>query len=119
MSSTGTNSGADPVGQPAFELFLTVFPAPSTHRGSRKPSTRSGTASARSLCLSPMDDELSIMNKRSILSTECSRIVSVIRVVVIGLEGTTGRSRQPATSGAPTDKAVAMTAIGNGRIGHD
>src|SRR5260221_1861499 len=69
MSCTGGNS-ALPVAQPFAAEKVSPFGTPrlSTQRGLTRRWIMSGTASARSACLSPIDAELSIMKRRSILS---------------------------------------------------
>jgi hypothetical protein len=67
----------------------------STHFGSMRRFTSSGTASPKMACLSAIDEELSIMNKRSILFTLFCFTCSITRAVTCGVAGATGRSRQP------------------------
>src|SRR6202042_477152 len=54
----------------------------------------SGTARARSACLSPIDAELSIMKRRSILSTDWLCTTAVKFVLTWGAALVTGRERQ-------------------------
>ena len=53
-----------------------------------------GIACSRYACLSPIDAELSIAKRRSILLTASTEIAVVKFVFVVGSPGTTGRSRQ-------------------------
>src|SRR5690242_6617703 len=57
--------------------------------------TSSGTASLKMACLSAIDEELSIMNKRSILLTLFCLTSVTTRAVTSGVAGATGRSRHP------------------------
>jgi hypothetical protein len=57
--------------------------------------TNSGTASLKMVCLSAIDEELSIMNKRSILFTLFCFTCSITRALTSGVAGATGRSRHP------------------------
>ena len=78
MSWMAVNSGAPVVhvltGLPdcgsVWNVALpTTLPAASRQFGVTRRPTRSGTASFSTFCLSAIDDELSIMMRRSILST--------------------------------------------------
>src|SRR6266540_2809745 len=70
MSLTGSKSGSPWLHVPSAFRFATCAPVfGSTQTGSIKRFTRSGTAAAKIACLSDIDDELSIMNKRSIFET--------------------------------------------------
>src|SRR6185437_3956518 len=92
------NSRCEPAGHGRVGLDgwpETAFPVGSTQAGLRMPATRSGTAAARTACLSAIDAELSIMRSMSILSTDVCFSTSVSVDVVSGWSGATGRSRQP------------------------
>src|SRR5258705_13364331 len=66
-SRIGTNSGTPTAHEPSGSRVPTgTNVLGSTHTGSRKRLTKSGTACAKISCLSAMDEELSIMKTRSI-----------------------------------------------------
>src|SRR3954471_19921922 len=57
--------------------------------------TKSGTAWPKIVCLSAIEEELSIMNSRSILLTLLCLSPTSTRADTSGVAGATGRSRQP------------------------
>src|SRR3954471_16555293 len=57
--------------------------------------TKSGTAWPKIVCLSAIEEELSIMNSRSILLTLLCLSPISTRAETSGVAGATGRSRQP------------------------
>ena len=75
----------------------------STHGGFTRPLIRSGTAVAKTFCLSAIDDELSIMkSSRSILLTALCVSRSTTVEVVTGSIGSMGRFKHPLTPLRPT-----------------
>ena len=68
MSCTGGNSIFVPSAHVPPAETATELSEASTQFGAKRRPKRSGTASERRSCLSPMDAELSIMKRRSILS---------------------------------------------------
>ena len=112
MSWTGKNSAVLPLGQvPSDAAVLPVgFLLGSRQLGAARRAIMFGTASASSVCLSPIDGELSIMNSRSTLSMVwlCTLVVNV--VFSAGARLMTSRSRQPAATMPRTPRAVVMAA---------
>src|SRR6185295_1088175 len=93
----------------------------STQIGFTRRLTRSGTAARRIACLSLMEIELSIMNNRSILSTEVCVILSTKMLVVTGGGEPIGRSRQAMAARAtpaPTQNVATHTRA-LGRVSKD
>ena len=108
MSCTGGNSALPIAQTPLMSEFPpTGLPFPSTQIGATRRLTMSGTAFPRSACLSPIDAELSIMKRRSILSTLALCTTAVKFVCVIGLALVSGRERHPAPRIPSTPKTVA------------
>ncbi len=111
MSWTGGNSADDPGGHtPACTVRPVGLPWASTHFGETRRPSMSGTAAARSSCLSPIDAELSIMKRRSILSILFVSIDSVTIRVGAGGECSTGRVRQ-AEPDAPSANTTPVSTI--------
>src|SRR5580658_24345 len=70
MSVTGGNSVLEPAGHPSTDFTPTgASVVVSTQLGLTRPSMRSGIAARRYGCLSPIDAELSMSKRRSILFT--------------------------------------------------
>lgn len=69
--------------------------------GLTRPRTRSGTAEARMACLSPMEAELSIMRRRSILLILLCGSFSWTVEVIFGSLGSRGRLRHLLTYVTP------------------
>src|SRR5690606_27785871 len=68
-------------------------------------------------CLSAIETELSMTNRRSISSIAVLMICSTKTLLVVGVCSTTGRSRQPAVKAAPAaSSAPAKTETGRRRI---
>ncbi|MBL0194563.1 MAG: hypothetical protein IPQ09_10155 [Myxococcales bacterium] len=88
LPSSAAGSARSPVG----------LPSSSTQFGVTRLLMRSGTASLRMACLSPMERELSMTKRRSILSTAACLTVVVKLTFVVGSCCDTGRERQPAPS---------------------
>jgi hypothetical protein len=101
MSFTGSKSGSPFVHEPSGLRLPTVCPVIGLmHTGSTSRRTKSGTAAARICCLSAIDDELSIMNKRSIFDTLFCLAGVTMRALTVGFDFATGRSRQPTATTA-------------------
>src|ERR1017187_1076626 len=103
MSWTGGNSSLPVVHLAAVDGPM-VLPIASTQFGDTKRLIMSGTAWARSACLSPIDAELSIMKRRSSLSTDWLWMTLVNVVFRLGCQVSTGRVRHA----APTTPNTAM-----------
>src|SRR5258705_1550269 len=70
MSLTGSKSASPLAHEPSGPRLPTCSPVIGLmHTGSTRRLIKSGTACARIACLSAIDDELSIMNKRSIFDS--------------------------------------------------
>ena len=110
MLTIGSNSRLEPMtGQSSsgpFGCAGVALPVSSRHFGLTSACTRSGTASLRICCLSDIDPELSIISKRSILSTELCVSLSTIVEVVRGSTGSIGRSRHAGIAAKPASTSM-------------
>src|SRR3954466_9710537 len=99
----GTNSGVEPARGhvPSARAAVPVgWPSLSTQSGDTRRPKSTGTAAFKISCLSAIDGELSIMNRRSILSTFDSKIESTNTLLVLGVLPTPPAPGLPPLPGA-------------------